>query len=117
MVLVVLLVYVYCLKINSLNRSASSTETADKLLSGVSGYKPNIEGKVLAVKRFKENVTEELKILQKVNFSMARTFTNPMMPKTDVFAFGVVLIKFLTGRKAMTTKEIGEVVMLWKDIW
>jgi len=34
----------------------------------------------LAVKRFKENVTEELKILQKVNFSMARTFTNPMMP-------------------------------------
>ena len=37
-VLAVLLVYVYCLKIKSLNRSASSAETADKLLSGVSGY-------------------------------------------------------------------------------
>lgn len=242
---VLLLVYVYCLKMKSLNRSASSAETADKLLSGVSGYvskpivyetvaimeatmnlseqckigesvyKANIEGKALAVKRFKEDITEELKILQKVNhgnlvklmgvssdndgncfvvyeyaengsldewlfsksssdtsnsmasltwcqrisiavdvamglqymhehayprivhrdiassnilldsnfkakianFSMARTFTNPMMQKIDVFAFGVVLIELLTGSKAMTTKENGEVVMLWKDIW
>nr|KYP66704.1 putative LRR receptor-like serine/threonine-protein kinase At1g56130 family [Cajanus cajan] len=240
-----LLVYVYCLKMKSLNRSASSAETADRLLSGVSGYvskptvyetnvimegtmnlseqckigesvyKANIEGKVLAIKRFKEDVVEQLKILQKVNhgnlvklmgvssdndgncfvvyeyaengsldewlfsksssetsnsmasltwcqrisiavdvamglqymhehayprivhrditssnilldsnfkakianFSMARTFTNPMMTKIDVFAFGVVLIELLTGRKAITTKENGEVVMLWKDIW
>lgn len=241
----ILLVYVCFLKMKSLNSSASSAETVDKLLSGVSGYvskptmyetgaileatmnlseqckigesvyKANIDGKVLAIKRFKEDVTEELKILQKVshgnlvklmgvssdndgncfvvyeyaenrslddwlfakscsetsnsrttltwcqrisiavdvamglqymhehayprivhrditssnilldsnfkakiaNFSMARTFTNPMMSKIDVFAFGVVLIELLTGKKAMTTKDNGEVVMLWKEIW
>ncbi|XP_057762597.1 serine/threonine receptor-like kinase NFP [Arachis stenosperma] len=50
------------------------------------------------------------------NFSMVRTTTNPMISKIDVFAFGVVLIELLTGKKAMTTKADGEVVMLWKDI-
>ncbi|KAK7307574.1 hypothetical protein VNO77_40766 [Canavalia gladiata] len=96
-VLTVLLVYLYRLKMKTLNRSASSVETADKLLSGVSGYvskptmfeideimegtmnlseeckigesvyKAHIEGHVLAVKKFKEDVSEELRILQKVN--------------------------------------------------
>ncbi|MED6212154.1 hypothetical protein PIB30_080471 [Stylosanthes scabra] len=50
------------------------------------------------------------------NFSMARTSTNPMTSKIDVFAFGVVLIELLTGKKAMTTKADGKVVMQWKDI-
>ncbi|XP_028772217.1 serine/threonine receptor-like kinase NFP [Neltuma alba] len=243
-----LLVYVCCLRKKkiSLKKSASFLETADKLLSGVSGYvskptmyefnvimeatmnlnqqcriggsvyKAKIDGQVLAVKKVKEDVMEELKILQKVNhanlvklmgfssddnvgncflvyeyaengsldnwlysmsasdsssgsvsfltwsqricialdvamglqylhehtqprivhrdirtsnivldssfkakianFSMARTSTNPMMLKTDVFAFGVVLLDLLTGKKSMMTNERGEVVMLWKDM-
>lgn len=239
------LVYVYCQrkKKKSLKKSASFLETADKLLSGVSGYvskptmyefnvimeatmdldqqcriggsvyKAKIDGQVLAVKKVKEDVTEELKILKKLNhcnlvklmgvssdnygncflvyeyaengsldnwlyskfsttsgsvsfltwsqricialdvamglqymhehtqprivhkdirtsnilldssfkakianFSMARTSTNPMMLKIDVFAFGVVLLELLTGKKGMTTSENGEVVMLWKEI-
>ncbi|MED6183219.1 hypothetical protein PIB30_036008 [Stylosanthes scabra] len=50
------------------------------------------------------------------NFSMARTSTNPMTCKIDVFAFGVVLIELLTGKKGMTTKADGEVVMQWKHV-
>lgn len=240
------LVYVYCLRKKKigLKKSASFLATADKLLSGVSGYvsKPTmyefsvimeatknlnqqcriggsvyeakIDGQVLAVKKVKEDVMEELKILQKVNhanlvrlmgfssdnnvenwflvyeyaengsldnwlysmsasdassasfltwsqricialdvamglqylheltqprivhrdirtsnilldssfkakianFSMARACTNPMMLKSDVFAFGVVLLDLLTGKKSMATNEKGEVVMVWKDI-
>ncbi|KAJ7944350.1 LysM receptor kinase [Quillaja saponaria] len=245
--LVILLIYVYLLKLkkekNTSGGNNTSLETADKLLSGVSGYvgKPKvydinvimeatmnlnelykiggsvyrakIDGHLLAVKKVKEDVTEELKILQKVNhanlvklmgissdaegnfflvyeytengsldellrsgasassssvaflswkqrlqialdvatglqymhehtqprivhrdirtsnilldskfkakianFSMARPSTNPVMPKIDAFAFGVVLLELLSGKKSMTTKENGEVVMLWKDI-
>lgn len=50
------------------------------------------------------------------NFSLARACTNPMMLKTDVFAFGVVLLDLLMGKKSMATNEKGEVVMLWKDM-
>ncbi|KAJ9703359.1 hypothetical protein PVL29_004940 [Vitis rotundifolia] len=50
------------------------------------------------------------------NFSMATPAMNSMMPKVDVFAFGVVLLELLSGKKAMEMRDNGEIVMLWKDI-
>ncbi|KAG5241302.1 protein LYK [Salix suchowensis] len=50
------------------------------------------------------------------NFSMARTATDSMMPKEDVFDFGVVLLELLSGKKAMVTKENGEIVLLCREI-
>ncbi|KAL6273860.1 hypothetical protein ACE6H2_024552 [Prunus campanulata] len=50
------------------------------------------------------------------HFSTARPVTNSSMPKVDVFAFGVFLLELLSGKRAMETKENGEVVMLYKDL-
>ncbi|KAJ6420006.1 hypothetical protein OIU84_030013 [Salix udensis] len=50
------------------------------------------------------------------NFSMARTATDSMMPKEDVFDFGVVLLELLSGKKVMVTKENGEIVLLCREI-
>ena len=51
------------------------------------------------------------------NFSMSRSAANDViMLKVDVFAFGVILLELLLGKKAMKVKENGEVGMLWKEI-
>ncbi|GKU99111.1 hypothetical protein SLEP1_g12005 [Rubroshorea leprosula] len=50
------------------------------------------------------------------NFFLAMTATNSVMPKADVFAFGIILLELLSGKKVMETKENGEVSMLWKEI-
>lgn len=50
------------------------------------------------------------------NLSMAKPAMNSTSHKIDVFAFGVVLLELLSGKKATETKGDGEVVMLWKDI-
>nr|ADJ19109.1 truncated Nod-factor receptor 5A [Glycine max] len=67
LVLAVLLVYVYCLKMKTLNRSASSAETADKLLSGVSGYvsKPTMY-ETDAIMEATMNLSEQCKIGESV---------------------------------------------------
>lgn len=50
------------------------------------------------------------------NLSMAKPALNTTSHKIDIFAFGVVLLELLSGKKATETKGDGEVVMLWKDI-
>ncbi|XWS42000.1 hypothetical protein CRYUN_Cryun17cG0130800 [Craigia yunnanensis] len=63
------------------------------------------------------NILLDSKFRAKIaNFSVARTATNTMMPKVDVFAFGVVLLELLSGKKAMSTKENSEIFMLWKNL-
>ncbi|XP_054810612.1 serine/threonine receptor-like kinase NFP [Prosopis cineraria] len=62
------------------------------------------------------NILLDSKFKAKIaNFSMARTCTNLVMLKIDIFAFGVVLLELLTGKKGMETNEKGEVMMLWKE--
>lgn len=63
------------------------------------------------------NILLDSKFRAKIaNFAVARPAGNPMMLKVDVFAFGVVLLELLSGKKALHTKENGEVIMLWKDL-
>ncbi|KDP31820.1 hypothetical protein JCGZ_12281 [Jatropha curcas] len=50
------------------------------------------------------------------NFSVAKLATDSMLSKADVFAFGVVLLELLSGKKAMVTKENGEIALLWKEM-
>ncbi|PWA89994.1 Protein kinase, catalytic domain-containing protein [Artemisia annua] len=50
------------------------------------------------------------------NFSSARPAISSIMLKVDVFAFGVILLELLSGKKAMETRDDGEVIMSWKEI-
>ncbi|CAN1190998.1 Serine/threonine receptor-like kinase NFP [Linum perenne] len=51
------------------------------------------------------------------NFSVARSAGDySIAPKVDVFAFGVVLLELLSGKKAMVTAENGEILLLAKEI-
>ncbi|GJW61549.1 serine/threonine receptor-like kinase NFP [Tanacetum coccineum] len=50
------------------------------------------------------------------NFSSARHAISSIMLKVDVFAFGVILLELLSGKKAMETRDDGEVIMSWKEI-
>lgn len=50
------------------------------------------------------------------NFSMATPAANCLMTKVDVFAFGVVLLELLSGKKVMEMRNDSEVVTLWRDM-
>ncbi|KAI3747934.1 hypothetical protein L6452_10683 [Arctium lappa] len=50
------------------------------------------------------------------NFSAARPAISSIMLKVDVFAFGVILLELLSGKKAMETRDDGEISMSWKEI-
>lgn len=62
---------------------------------------------VLLDSRFKAKIS---------NFSMAKPATSPAELKVDIFAFGVMLLELLSGKKAMGMKEGSEIGMLWKEI-
>lgn len=50
------------------------------------------------------------------NLSMAWPATNCLRRKVDVFAFGIVLVELLSGKRAIQTKNTGGVELLWKDL-
>ncbi|KAK2411088.1 lysM domain receptor kinase [Trifolium repens] len=50
------------------------------------------------------------------NFSVARTTKGPMITKVDVFAYGVILLELITGKKFLSCSENAEVNILLKDI-
>ncbi|KAI3722541.1 hypothetical protein L2E82_33580 [Cichorium intybus] len=50
------------------------------------------------------------------NFSAARPAISAIMLKVDVFAFGVILLELLSGKKAMESRDDGEICMSWKEI-
>ncbi|GLJ23034.1 hypothetical protein SUGI_0434710 [Cryptomeria japonica] len=85
-------------------------------------YRGIINGRDVVIKQMKENVSHEMKSLQKAicgfsrklrakvaNFGAARYMVNSsrhvrahgVSPKIDVFAFGVILLKLISGKEAM----------------
>ncbi|XP_076936204.1 serine/threonine receptor-like kinase NFP [Bidens hawaiensis] len=50
------------------------------------------------------------------NFSAARPAISSIMLKVDVFAFGVILLELLSGKKAIETRDDGVICMAWKEI-
>ncbi|XP_027347386.1 serine/threonine receptor-like kinase NFP [Abrus precatorius] len=50
------------------------------------------------------------------NFSAARTSTNPMITKLDVFGYGMVLLELLTGKESLANNENGELAMVWSKV-
>ncbi|XP_072991991.1 serine/threonine receptor-like kinase NFP [Typha latifolia] len=50
------------------------------------------------------------------NFSMAKPATTGVTTSSDVFAFGVLLLEMLSGKRGMETREGGDIVLLRKEI-
>ncbi|KAI4387131.1 hypothetical protein MLD38_004984 [Melastoma candidum] len=50
------------------------------------------------------------------NFAMAQSASDTVFLKVDVFAFGVMILELLSGKKVMEAKEDGKIHMLWQEI-
>ncbi|OWM66332.1 serine/threonine receptor-like kinase NFP [Punica granatum] len=63
-------------------------------------------GNILLDSRFKAKIS---------NFTLARPTVGPLALKVDVYAFGVLLLELLSGKKTMGTEENGQFWMQWRD--
>ena len=88
-------------------------DVANGLLYMHEHTRPNIVHRDIRTRNILLNANFKAKIS---NFSTARPASNSVTPTTDVFGFGIVLLELLSGRRAMETKECGQVIMLWKEI-
>ncbi|OAY33908.1 serine/threonine receptor-like kinase NFP [Manihot esculenta] len=85
--------------------------------SGLQYMHEHIQPSIVHMDIRTSNVLLDTRFKAKIaNFSMAKLAKESLLPKVDVFAFGIVLLELLSGKKAMVTKENGEISLLWKEM-
>ncbi|XP_050205904.1 serine/threonine receptor-like kinase NFP [Mercurialis annua] len=92
-------------------------QIAVDVASGLQYMHEHIQPSIVHMDIRTSNILLDSKFKAKIaNFSVAKLATDSMLPKADVFAFGVVLLELLCGKKGMVTKENVEIVLLCKEM-